>query len=183
MLFHFAFPPFVDQLLLFAKRLHRPHLPDLSLNGTFDDTCHQIFLQENEDNEHRGTFIQLFDGSQMKMFEAIINATKIAMKNHPDLEFVIPLGTAVQNFRTSKFGDEGPWILRDDIGHLSRDLGYYLGALMAAKCISDLDVSALKFIPPDYAESFADPALVEGLKAAVQGAFDNPWQVTENPYK
>ncbi len=138
--------------------------------------------QQDREDLHEG-FQELYGGDQMRMYNEILEASRTVMKRHPELEYWIPAGTAVQNMRTCKLGDKGDWLLRDVIGHLSYDYGYYLGAMTLAKCLTDFDLEASTFIPVEYAEKFQDPELVAGLKAAVQAAVDDPWHVTENPYQ
>ncbi len=134
--------------------------------------------------ELHANYMELFDGDQMKLHNALIEGTKVIMQRHPDLEYWIPAGTAIQNMRTSKFGDEGTYLVRGDIqSHLSYDYGYYIAAMTLAKCVSDFDIQASTFIPEEYAEKFQDPELVAGLKAAVQNAVDDPWNITQNPYQ
>ncbi len=131
---------------------------------------------DEENLEH----IKGVKGTQLENYEDMLDTTKVAMQTHPELEFLVPSCTAIQNMRTSKFGD-GPLLIRD-YTHLSYDYGYYLGALIMAKSIADIDIDASTFIPPDHADKF-DEEVIHGLKTAAKDAFADPWHVTENPYQ
>lgn len=41
-----------------------------------------------------------YDHNQMTMYNSIVNATNQTLHEHPQLEFLIPTGTAIQNMRT-----------------------------------------------------------------------------------
>lgn len=74
------------------------------------------------DSNHGG--FKNYDRNQLKMYEAVVDAYGKAKDRHPELQFIIPTGTAIQNARSSFFGDR---LCRDGF-HL--DLG--LGRLTAA---------------------------------------------------
>ena len=139
-----------------------------------------FWAYQNDTPENQEKFNNYFQGTQLEMLKGNMSCAKVVMKNHPELEFMVPFGTAVQNIRTSPFV-EGTWLIRD-FGHLSFDYGYYLGALTLAKSIADIDIDASAFIPPGYEDRFT-PEIVNGLKTAVKDAFRDPWTVTENPYR
>ena len=139
-----------------------------------------IRMDENMEEEYREHGKGMYSGTQQEMYEGIWETSKVVMQTHPEMEFMVPEGTAVQNMRTSKFGD-GPLLVRD-YAHLSYDYGYYLGALVLAKSIADIDIDASTFIPPKYADKF-DEEIINGLKTAAKDAFADPWHVTENPYQ
>ena len=140
------------------------------------------WASQREIETPREVLMERYQGDQMKMYEAIRDTARTLMVNHPEIEYFIPQMTVIQNMRTSKFGDSGTWICRDG-GHLSYDYGYYISGLSAAKSVADVDIEASTFVPEEYKDKFTDPALVAGLKAAVQDAFNDPWHVTENPYQ
>src|SRR5690554_3250218 len=63
-----------------------------------------------------------YDNDQMKMFEMIVEATHKKVFSNNLINFVIPSGVAIQNARTSYFGDK----LTLDGFHLSRPLGRFI---------------------------------------------------------
>ena len=59
------------------------------------------------------------------MYEVIVNAVDEKVRSNPDIQIVIPVGTAIQNARTSIVGDNQT---RDGF-HLTMDLGRYVDGL------------------------------------------------------
>lgn len=107
---------------------------------------------------------------QMTMFEAIINATKQALADNPDLGIRIPSGTAIQNGRTTWLGDT--WC-RDGY-HLETTYGRYTAACTWFEAITGTDVTALSWKPEtvgDYEGRLA--------RAAAHLAVRNPDAVTD----
>lgn len=72
------------------------------------------------DSKHDG--FKNYDNCQLKMYRSIIDATKQAIADNPELKAVIPAGTAIQNARTSALGDD----LTRDGYHMSYTLGRYI---------------------------------------------------------
>ena len=159
-----------------------PYLTDVEAHvRSFQPNAHFFWnmVWAYEDSpDYKEFFDSLFSGTQLEMHEGIVEACRIAMENHPELEFMVPIGAAVQSMRTSHYA-EGTWLIRDN-GHLSYGYGYYLAALVMAKSISDLDIDASTFLPPEYADAF-DEDIVAALKGAAKAAFEDPWHVTELP--
>ncbi len=169
----------VDPYLEILENHIRQYQPDAHFSWMVNWTWQE---GEGSTEEILGRLEKLYGGSQQKQFEANRAMSMELMKNHPEIEFMIPELVVIQNMRTSRFGDEGTWIVRDGT-HLSYDYGYYIGALAVAKSIADIDIEASTWIPEEYKDKFEDPELVAGLKAAVQDAFNDPWNVTQNPWQ
>jgi len=80
----------------------------------------------------------LYNRNQMTMWNGIADATHRAMNAHPELEILIPTGTAVQNIRTSFIGDN---VTRDAASHLTVNMGRaiagysWLGALFGTEML------------------------------------------------
>lgn len=107
---------------------------------------------------------------QMTMFNAIIDASRQAMSDNPDLRIRIPSGTAVQNGRTTWLGDT--WC-RDGY-HLETTYGRYTAACTWFEAITGTDVTALSWKPEtvgDYEGRLA--------RAAAHSAVLNPDSVTD----
>ena len=128
-------------------------------------------------------------GDQATMYAAICSAVqeKIVLKSADgDFDFIIPVGTAIQNAR-DYFGDE----LSHDKIHLDR-LGCYVAAAMWVKSITHYDISKLTVVPPYdastvymWSDQFADdPAraidqtTLNGVVKAVNDAYAFPFRVT-----
>lgn len=113
-----------------------------------------------------------YDYDQMKMYEAIVNATQTQVLTRDDFEFVVPNGTTIQNMRTSRFGDA----LTIDGYHLSRPIGRYAAALTFAKTlIPDLELNA------EIALGGVDGVTDEEyaiISEAVEGAIAKPYGIS-----
>lgn len=75
----------------------------------------------SKDSDHRG--YANYENDQMKMFDAIVTTVNQEIPK-VGISLVIPSGIAIQNARTSVFGDE----LTRDGYHLSRPRGRYIAA-------------------------------------------------------
>ena len=116
-----------------------------------------------------------YNNSQDDMYDAIVSAVKSNIEGKADIEKIIPVGTAVQNLRTSFFEDN----LTSNGVNLSVNIGRLAAALTTAKAITDKSISAIDytFNPERYKyESYYLPA----IKEAVNSAIDNPFKVTES---
>ena len=65
-----------------------------------------------------------YDSDQMTMYNAIMDAVQQAMKDNPEIEVLIPSGTAIQNGRNSYMGDT----FNRDGYHLNEYYGRYTAA-------------------------------------------------------
>ena len=111
-----------------------------------------------------------YDYDQMKMYEAIVNATEEKAANHPDISFVIPSGTAVQNARSTELGDT---LCRDGF-HLDLNYGRYLAGLTWIHKITGESVDDVTYIP----EGAFDKETLEILKKCAKNAVNSPFEVT-----
>ncbi len=106
---------------------------------------------------------------QNVMYKSIVRATKLLMDSHDEISVLIPVGTAVQNIRTSTIGDT----LTRDGHHLTYVLGRYLASVVWAKSILGCDISNLKVLPEGM-NSEDLPLVIE----SVNNAYANPLEVT-----
>jgi hypothetical protein len=116
-----------------------------------------------------------YDNDQNAMYDAIVTAVKNKIEGKADFEKIIPVGTAVQNLRTSFFEDN----LTSNGVNLSVNVGRLADALTWAKAITgkSIDGVSYTFNPERYKyESYYLPA----IKEAVNNAIDNPFKVTES---
>ena len=116
--------------------------------------------------------------NQMVMYDAIINTvkTKVLVKDKTEIFDVIPVGTAVQNMRTSFYGDN---LFRDSL-HLNYGVGRYLAALMWMKQITGMSIDEVKWVPSVY--DFSEKELA-AIKESVNNAYEHPYEITESQYK
>ena len=109
--------------------------------------------------------------NQATMYNAIVNTVKDKILNREEISFVIPVGTAIQNVRTSYYGDR---LSRDNL-HLSYDIGRYIASMMWVKQISGVGIDGVTYIP----SVAITPRLLSTIKEAVNNAYANPYEVTE----
>lgn len=121
-------------------------------------------------------YSQLFDGKQATMYQAIVDTMRHIIWPTGLFETIIPVGTAVQNARSSYVGDH----LNRDGRHLTYSLGRYTAGLAVAAAIG-VDVNKVTYCP-------ADSVSVSGLhlpmlRQAVKKAVANPYKVSKSTYK
>jgi hypothetical protein len=84
-----------------------------------------------------------YSRDQLTMYAAITDATHRVKENVPDISFIIPSGTAVQNGRTSAVGDN---FCRDGY-HLDLQIGRYTAACTWFEKITGVNVVGNKAVP------------------------------------
>lgn len=85
-----------------------------------------------------------YNNDQMTMYNAIISTTQSKVVANNNIDFVIPSGTAIQNARETRIGDDLLTIA--DGYHLSR-LGEYIAGLMWVKQITNYDINKITYAP------------------------------------
>lgn len=114
-----------------------------------------------------------YNYDQATMYNAILDATRQTMQNHPDLDFLIPSGTAVQNLRSTFIGDN---IDRD--GYHLNTIGRYTAAYTwFATLFQDKVASDTHF--PYTLNAFTSQI----AKNAATAAIANPYSVTPQIYQ
>ena len=142
-------------------------------NPAVDLKFHMTWAYE-QSSTHGG--FKNYGRDQMTMYNAIVNAvTNTALKNE-DIEGVLPSGTAIQNLRTSYFGDT----LTRDGHHLSLDFGRYTAALTWACAITGISPFEITKVPAGCANVADD---LDAINEAVENAINNPYTVTEATQK
>lgn len=117
-----------------------------------------------------------YGNDQMRMYNAIVSTVKSKVLTKPEFKFVIPSGTAIQNLRTSLYGDT----LTRDGYHLSYGVGRFAAALMWAKQISGCDLSRITWHPSSY--SYTENQ-IGAIKEAVENAYAHPFEVTQSTFR
>ena len=118
------------------------------------------------------------------MYQGLIDTLELRVltKNHFDA--IIPTGTAVQNLRTSYFGDT---LTKDKLhlNHVGRIMAAYtVLATVTGEPITEINISTFA---KDRTENFPITEVTEqdklAIMEAVNNAIANPYQITESIYK
>lgn len=118
-----------------------------------------------------GGFVK-YDNNQATMYESIVSAVQKKIVQRPEIDYVIPVGTAIQNARTSCFGDT----LNRDNCHLSLDVGRYIAATCVAYSLG-VEIDECKFVPNDTPQNTKEIAI-----ESVKNAWDKPFDITPSKY-
>lgn len=113
-----------------------------------------------------------YDKNQLYMYNAIIDAVKSQIIGK-DFELIVPVGTAVQNARTSFIGDT----LTRDGYHLSYDVGRYLAGLTLVRSLCGKDVSGVSYSPEGVSETVR-----KICKESAENAFRKPFEITNSAF-
>lgn len=115
-----------------------------------------------------------YDKDQMNMYESIVSTVKSEILTKDDFCMVIPCGTAVQNLRTSLYGDN---ITRDGY-HMSYNVGRFVTALTWLKKLTDCDLASITY-KPNY--SYTSKQLSAIKEAATQACY-KPYEVSQSHF-
>ncbi len=132
-----------------------------------------------QDSNHGG--FAYYDRNQFLMYASIVAAVEEAMQNHRgDLQFYIPVGTAIQNARTTELadpviGDAQPVnreLTRDGF-HLNYTIGRYIAACTWLEALTGISSVGLKSRPKGVT-----PVQAELAQRAAHAAIEVPVAVT-----
>lgn len=117
----------------------------------------------------------LYESNQRVMYESIVNAVKTKIVTNEAFDYVFPVGTAIQNARTSTIGDT----LTRDGYHLTLDTGRFIAGLtwyltITGKSVDDLPVSA---VPASTA------SVLNVVKESVAQSLAYPFSVSQSSYQ
>ncbi|MBR5145819.1 MAG: SGNH/GDSL hydrolase family protein, partial [Clostridia bacterium] len=106
-------------------------------------------------------------GSQNVMLDAINSNLKEYVETCEDIDFLIPVGSAIQNARAS--GVDDSLIVRDpgSYNHLNYQYGCYLAGMTYAKCILNVDIADINFLAPDVTKE-QQQLIVDCINEATQ---------------
>lgn len=129
----------------------------------------------------RAVFVGDYQNDQMTMYNMILDCTKEKVVPRTDFALILPTGTAVQNARTSYFGDT----LTKDTLHLN-NLGraiaaYTVFAKLTGKELTEVNLGPVNCydLPQNLELSDSDrQVIIESVNNAIQ----NPWEVTPSVY-
>jgi hypothetical protein len=172
------------------------YAPIASSYGTYLDEL-MPYLQENKTNPNarfvwnmtwayqgnsdQTVFVKTFNSNQMAMYESILSATKEKIVPRTDFAAIIPTGTAVQNARTSYFGDT----LTKDTYHLN-NLGraiaaYTVFSILTGKELTEVNLGPVNCydLPQNLELSDSDRQVII---ESVNNAIKTPWEVTPSAF-
>ena len=111
----------------------------------------------------------------MKMYQVIVDTAKTHIVSRTDFATIIPSGTAVQNARTSYFGDS----LNRDNMHLN-ELGYIIAGYSTYAALTGKPIEAIG--PDKFGKQILLPEDKEVIIEAVNNALSEPFQVTNSTH-
>lgn len=138
-----------------------------SLNDTAKFGWHLTWAyQQNSDHPD----FKNYGNDQITMYNAIISAVKEKVLTEDRIKKLAPSGTAIQNARTSAYGDT---FTRDGY-HLTFDFGRYIAGVTLFSSLTGISVDEVTFIPVGLGAEKA----AFGRRAA-QAALLKPLEITE----
>ena len=112
-----------------------------------------------------------YNKNQATMYESIVQCVQNLLKDYEGgFAGIVPVGTAIQNARSSEIGDN----LTRDGYHLSYDFGRYIAALTWAAVLTGKDISNIEYAPYGV-DAFRKRVAIR----AVQAALKEPFKVTK----
>ncbi len=125
--------------------------------------------------DYTGSTFANYNRNQKTMYNSIVNAVKNNIEKRSYIDGIIPVGTAIQNLRTSYFGDK----LTRDGYHLNLGEARYTAALTWFSYLTGGDIDGVDWVPKNY------PGLSDhlgALREAVKNAVKSPYKVTESTF-
>ena len=109
-----------------------------------------------------------YNKDQMTMYNGIVGCVKNLCKDYDGVfAGIVPVGTAIQNARSSEIGD----CLTRDGFHLSYDFGRYIAALTWAAVLTGKDISNVEFTPHGV-DKFRKRVAIRAVQAALKAPFE-----------
>ena len=119
---------------------------------------------------------EAYGDDQTTMYEAIVSTVQSEVLTKPEISGVFPVGTAIQNLRTSYFGDN---LHRDESTHLTLDIGRYTAALTWTCSLTGVSPKDINWLPASYGGIIDD---IHVIREAVENALETPYEVTTSTY-
>lgn len=121
------------------------------------------WLGESTNQHHE---IVSYEGNMALMREKLVEVTREMVVNNPDVDLLIPTGTAIENARTSRIG-----LLTRDCYHLSVDKGRYIAGLALISTITGIDAGKISWAPKNV-DDYAVRVAIESVKNAQKYPLD-----------
>ena len=139
-----------------------------------------------QSDSDQDVFVDLFRSNQMYMYQRNVDAVMQYVVPRTDYDRIIPSGTAIQNARTSYFGDR----LCYDTYH-SNNLGgiiaaYDLFAVITGQKLTEINLDFANVPAENRREQKTNPVLTDADKQvimeSINNALKNPFSVTQSNY-
>ena len=121
-------------------------------------------------------FVSTFNCDQLAMYDSIVNAVKTKVVGRTDITAISPTGTAIQNARTSYFGD----LLTRDTRHLN-EIGKVIAGYMLYTTLTDAPLTEVKLTQVNELFKLSDSNKAVILDC-VNKARETPFAVTNSAY-
>lgn len=121
------------------------------------------YAEGYSDNEYSGNY----NSSQSEMYNKIQNVAKNKVAKDSRISGVIPIGTAIQNIRNDKLGNN----IDNGTTGLSLGRGQYAASLTIFCQITGLDANKISYTPPCTKKEF--DVVIKGVDSAI----DSPYSV------
>ena len=144
-----------------------------SKNETAELVWHMTWAYQ-QDSTHSS--FPKYDNDQIKMYNMIIDCVENSVLSTPYFSRVIPTGTAIQNARTSFYGDH----LTRDGYHLDKNIGRYIAALTYFAALTNVSIENISYNPSK--QNITDD-MVQMAIESVTNAILNPMKITESKLK
>ncbi len=109
-----------------------------------------------------------------QMYEDLCKSSRVLIEPLPNVQMVIPSGTAIQNMRSSYID---PAILLNDGWHLSPDVGRYVVGLTLVKQLTGLSIDNVQWTPTERVAEIRE-LCIESANNAVA----DPYRVTQSSF-
>ena len=101
-----------------------------------------------------------YRGDVVQMRRRLEEVTREVMQQNPQIDLLVPTGTAIENARTSKVG-----LLTRDCFHLSVDKGRFIAGLAFVSTVTGLDAAAISW-RPEGVDDYTMQVAIEAVKNA-----------------
>ena len=156
-----SYDPYLETLVGIVKE----HCPKSKL------LWHMTWAYQGDSNH---SSFPKYGSNQMTMYNAILDVVSNNILPIKDFVKVIPSGTAVQNLRTSVYGDT---VTRDGY-HMSYDAGRFVTALTWAGAIYGTNPLEIEWHP---AYTYSDARLA-AIRECAANAVEKPFEITQSHY-
>ncbi|MBR5632336.1 MAG: DUF4886 domain-containing protein, partial [Clostridia bacterium] len=119
-------------------------------------------------------FVKFYGGDQQKNYDSVITTAKDIVPKMNLFDYVIPVGTAAQNMRTSYIGDN---ITRDGY-HLNYGFGRYMASLTWYTILTGGSIDNITWTPSKYTDDINLKMPV--IKESIKNALKTPFEVTQS---
>ena len=173
--------PWQDLLLAYVRRSH----PN-AYYGYFVTWAPQQGL----DN---AAYREYYNADQMTMYNAVRETMQKFVVPEQRFKFIAPVGSAIQNARTSFLGDRFD---RDKNQHLNKGIGRYIAAMTVCCALTGVDPDKLTYLPDVLVQEEKDftieglnmkaPGLLEAFgkiaRESVKNAIKKPFEITQSVF-